>query len=141
MLSLNEHRANEGVRRSGVLYHPSSGWVSITFGQDPSHSDDDVTQYMWHSSLQSMASSLHPSLFLPSNHLLPSDLLPLELTTHRQSVPLAIVHRSCNLSLTCGTHHCGENVENVGEEMDNRILRETKCHLEIIRVPLVEKCI
>ena len=30
-----------------VLYHPSSGWVSIAFRQDPSHSDDDITQYMW----------------------------------------------------------------------------------------------
>jgi len=34
-----------------VLYHPSSGWVSLTFGQDPLHSDNDVTQYMWHSPL------------------------------------------------------------------------------------------
>ena len=62
-----------------VLYHPSSGWVSIAFGEDPLHSDDDVTQYMWHSPLQYMASLLsyitvasvqpiylHPSILLPS---------------------------------------------------------------------------
>src|SRR5882724_9721342 len=42
----------------GVLYHPSTGWVSIACRQDPSHSDDDVTQYMWHDPLQYMASSL-----------------------------------------------------------------------------------
>jgi len=42
----------------GVLYHPSSGWVSIAVGQDPSHLDNDVTQYMHHSPLKYMASSL-----------------------------------------------------------------------------------
>ena len=41
-----------------VLYHPSPGWVSIAFGQDPSHSDDDITQYMWNDPLQYMVSSL-----------------------------------------------------------------------------------
>ena len=42
----------------GVLYHPSSGQVFITFGQEFSHLDNDVTQYMymWHSPLQYMAS-------------------------------------------------------------------------------------
>src|SRR5882724_2447893 len=49
---------------------------------------------------------------------------------------LAIIHRSRNLSLTCGTYHCGENVENAVEEMDNRILKETRCHSETIKVPL-----
>src|SRR5882724_11715014 len=59
---------------------------------------------------------------------------------HRgQSMPLAIIHRSGDLSLTCGTYHCGENVENVVEEMDNRILKETECHSETIEVPLMEK--
>src|SRR5882724_2753430 len=41
-----------------VLSHPSSGWVSITFRQDPSHSDDDITQYMQYCLLQYMASML-----------------------------------------------------------------------------------
>src|SRR5882724_9829370 len=31
----------------------------------------------------------------------------------RQSVPLDVDHRSRNLGLTCGTYHCGENMENV----------------------------
>src|SRR5882724_6170202 len=70
----------------------------------------------------------------PSAHLLPSDLLPSGLLPSeppcRQSMPLAIIHRPCDLSLTCGIYHCGENVENVVEEMNNRILKETRCHLE-----------
>jgi len=77
----------------------------------------------------------------PSAHLLPSGLLPSKPTTCGQSVPLAVVHRSCDLGPTCGTHHCGENVENAVEEMDNRIPRETKCHSETIKVTLMEKCI
>ena len=32
----------------GVLYHPSSGQICHAPGQDPSHSDDDVAQYMQH---------------------------------------------------------------------------------------------
>src|SRR5882724_5487622 len=101
---------------SGVLYHPSSGWICHAPGQDPSHSDNDITQYIQHGLLQSMASSslsttvyLHPSIFLLSN------LLPSELTTHGQSTPLAdpceawlIIHGSRGLSLTCGTHQCGK---------------------------------
>src|SRR5882724_7999537 len=59
------------VTRHTVLYHPSSGRVSITFGQDPSHSDDDITQFMRHGPLQYMASllshitsaSVHPICF------------------------------------------------------------------------------
>jgi len=35
---------------------------------------------------------------------------------------------SHNLSLTCGTYHCGGNVENAVEERDNRDLKETRCH-------------
>jgi len=34
--------------------------------------------------------------------------------------------------------NCGENVESAVEEMDNRILKETKCHSETIEVPLME---
>jgi len=40
----------------GVMYHPSSGWICHTPGQDPSHLDDDVTQYMQHRLLWLMAS-------------------------------------------------------------------------------------
>src|SRR5882724_4096008 len=54
---------------------------------------------------------------------------------------LAIIHRAHDLGLTCGTYHCGENVENAVGETDNRILKETKCHSETIEVPLMEKCI
>ena len=56
-------------------------------------------------------------------------------------MPLAIVHGSSDLGLTCGTYYCGRNVEDAVEEMDNRILKETKCHSETIEVPLMEKCI
>src|SRR5882724_7597843 len=72
----------------------------------------------------------HPKEYYPlSAHLLPSGLLPSKLTTHGQSVPLATMHGSHDLSLTCGTHHCRENSENAVEVMDNRILKETRCHL------------
>jgi len=57
----------------------------------------------------------------------------------RQSVPLAVNHRFHDLGLTCGTYYCGENVENVVEAMDNRILKETECHSETIEMPLMEK--
>ena len=65
-----------------VLYHPSSGQIYLAPRQDPSLLDDDVTQYMQHSPLQPMASSLScvaftsiwPLCFHP-------DLLQSELTT------------------------------------------------------------
>ena len=82
-----------------------------------------------------------PSAHLLLSGLLPSELLLSKLTTCGQSMPLAIVHGSCDLGPTCGTHHCSENVENTVEETDNRILRETKCHSQTIKVPLMEKCI
>jgi len=50
-------------------------------------------------------------------------------------MPLAIIHRSHDLGLTCGTYYCGENMEDVVEEKDNRILKETECHSETIEVP------
>src|SRR5882672_1785102 len=34
-----------------VLYHASSGRISLIFGQDPLHSDDGLTPYMWYSLL------------------------------------------------------------------------------------------
>ena len=69
----------------------------------------------------------------PSAHLLLSGLLLSKLTTCGKSMPLAIVHQSHDLGPTCGTHHCGENMENVVEETDNRILEERRCHLETLK--------
>src|SRR5882724_13573776 len=40
-----------------VLYHPSSGQICHAPGQDPSHLDDDITQYMWHGLLRPMVYS------------------------------------------------------------------------------------
>src|SRR5882724_7463093 len=40
-----------------VLYHLSSGWICHAPGQDPSHSDDDITQYMQQGLLQPMVYS------------------------------------------------------------------------------------
>src|SRR5882724_3718458 len=48
-------------------------------------------------------------------------------------MPLAVNHRFRDLGPTCGTYYCRENVENVVEAMDNRILKETECHLETNR--------
>src|SRR5882724_4743103 len=89
----------------------------------------------------------HPKkYYLLSVHLLPSGLVSIWIgsvraTHHGQSVPLAIVHGSRDLGPTCGTYYCGGNMEDVVGEMDNRILKETKCHSETIEVPLMEKCI
>src|SRR5882724_3484508 len=74
----------EVVMGCNILYNPSSGWESLTFRQDPLHSDDDVTEYMWHSPLQSMASWLSSSLLL-SDHVLLSELLLSKPTTHGQT--------------------------------------------------------
>src|SRR5882724_5019997 len=46
---------------SPVLYHPSSGQVSLAFGQDPLHSDDDITQYLWHTIYFHPTICFHPS--------------------------------------------------------------------------------
>jgi len=54
-------------------------------------------------------------------------------------MPLAIVHRSHDLGLTCGTYYCREKVEDVVEETDNRILKETECHSETIEVPHMKR--
>src|SRR5882672_7326909 len=32
----------------GVLYHPSSGRISLVFGRNPSHSDESFVPYMWY---------------------------------------------------------------------------------------------
>src|SRR5882724_8309788 len=76
--------------------------------------------------------------YLLSVHLLPSGLVSVwigsvQAACRRQSVPLAIVHGSRDLSPTCGTYYCRRNVEDAVEEMDNRILKETKCHSETNR--------
>src|SRR5882724_12219353 len=64
----------------------------------------------------------HPKkYYLPSVHLLPSGLVSIQIgsiraTHHGQSMSLAIVHKSHDLGLTCGTYYCGRNVEDAVEE-------------------------
>src|SRR5882724_6468048 len=78
-----------------VLYHPSFGWICHAPRQDPSHSDDDVTQYMQHGLLQPMAFSLSSvTVYLHLSILLLSGLLLSELATHGQSIPLADPHEA-----------------------------------------------
>src|SRR5882724_9062234 len=92
----------------------------------------------------------HPKKYYPPFvHLLPYGLLPsgfvsiwicsIQAANHGQSVPLAIVHGSRDLSPTCGTYYCGENVEDAVEGKDNRILKETECHSETIDVPHMKR--
>src|SRR5882724_3716905 len=74
-----------------VLYHPSSGWIYLTSGQDLLHSDYDITKYMQHKSLMV---PWHPCshlslLYFHPTVLLLSKLLPSEPTTCRQNTPLA----------------------------------------------------
>src|SRR5882724_11964250 len=83
--------------------------------------------------------------YLPSVHLLLSGFVSIRVCSvraahHRQSMPLAIFHGSHDLGLTCGTYYCRDYMEDAVGETDNRILKETKCHLETIEVPLMEKC-
>jgi len=37
---------NDLDSQSAVLYHCTSGWICHAPGQDPSHSDNDITQYI-----------------------------------------------------------------------------------------------
>src|SRR5882724_5535051 len=76
----------------GVLYHPSSGQVSLAFRQDPLHSYDDVTQYMWHSPLQYIASFLS-SITIAS--VQPSDSVQFASVqaNHLQATSLAHFHK------------------------------------------------
>src|SRR5882724_5670861 len=75
-----------------VMYHPSSGWICHAPRQDPSHLDDDVTQYMWHGLLQPMASSSSSAtVYLCLSILLPSRLLLSKLTTLDKSCPQLIL--------------------------------------------------
>src|SRR5882724_8816805 len=84
---------------NSVLYHPSSGWICHTPGQDPSHLDDDITLYMQHGLLPMASSfsstqftSVHPFCFhLDCFHLSqpPMDkaypqLIPMKLGHHPQ---------------------------------------------------------
>src|SRR5882724_2102547 len=76
------------------------------------------------------------AVILPSNHLLPSSLLPSELTTHGHKQPQLISMKisyypwSRNLGLTCGTYHCGGNVDKCGGSKTIGTLKETRCLLE-----------
>ena len=70
----------------------SSGQVSLIFRQDPLHSDDDITQYMWHSPLWSVASLLSSVTI----YLLSFDFLPSELT-YPWAISSAHIHKlSCH---------------------------------------------
>src|SRR5882724_3653697 len=70
----------------GVLYHRTSGWICHAPGQDPSHSDHEITQYMQQGLLRHMVYSseevlssvcpfasiwtrFRPDWFLPSHPL------------------------------------------------------------------------
>ena len=44
---------------SWCIVSPQLWWVSITFRWDPMHSDNDVTQYMWHSPLHGILTLTH----------------------------------------------------------------------------------
>jgi len=89
----------------GLLYHPAlDGYLS--------HSDRTPHTWMMTSlnicstALQYMASMLSSMTIAPSNHLLPSNLLPSEPTTHRPphcSFPhsSAGIHMSHDLGLIC----------------------------------------
>ena len=96
----------------------------------------------WHHSICGMAfynlhhphlylllfTSVHPICFhLDCFHpsWLPADKACPQLITKS----LAIIHRSCNLSPTCGTYHCGWNVENTVEKTDNRDTKGAKVPL------------
>ena len=126
-----------------VLYHCTSGWICHAPGQDPSHSDNDVTQYMQQGLLQPMVYSSEevlPSVCpFASVQIVSIWIGSVRAAHHGQSMPLAIVHGSHDLGPTCGTYHCREKIETAVEEMDNRILKETECHLETIEVPHMEK--
>ena len=91
-LSCDGHMTLEGLHipetMHAVLYHPSSGQIYLAPGQDPSHSDDDITQYMQHSLLWPMASLLSSITFTSIQPLcFHPDLLLSELTTHGEKHP------------------------------------------------------
>jgi len=125
-----------------ILYHPSSGWVSITFGQDPSHSDDYVTQYKCCSPLQYMASSLSCiTIGLSLSNLPPSIQFASVWAYHPQTTSSAHfhkawlnIHMSHGLGQICGPYHCRENMWNEEGSETNEVLKGDK-------VPLMENCI
>ena len=93
------------------------------FRQDPSHLENDITQYMWHGVIWLMASSFIICCCLPLSTHFASIWANHPQTKHTLGWSpwnLHIIHRSCNLGPTCGTCHHGGNVENVVEETDNR---------------------
>jgi len=124
------------------IVSPSSGWVSITFGQDASHLHDDITQYMQHSPLQYTASSLSQITFASVHPicLSPSDLLPSKPTTHD--------HIIGSFSLSLAEHTCSHPWYVAPIIMERRCeMRESKAmrfkgrqgnHLETREVPLTE---
>jgi len=103
-LSCDGHMTLEGLHipetMHAVLYHPSSGQIYLAPGQDPSHSDDDITQYMQHSLLWPMASLLSSITFTSIQPLcFHPDLLPSKPTTCRHKhpwlIPMKISYHPC----------------------------------------------
>jgi len=92
----------------GVLYHPTSGRICHAPGQDPLHSDNDGnTVYAartsaTHGILTQRSTTLCLPILLPYRLLLSklflSGLVPSEPhPPHRQSMPLAVDHKFCDL--------------------------------------------
>ena len=84
-----------------VLYHPSSGQVSLTFGQDPSHLDDDVTPYMWHNLLGSTT----------QHHLLLSELTCSGVTSLDHFYMISY----CQKWVHCTTNYLGAQVQRISD--------------------------
>jgi len=77
----------------------------------------------------------YPSPLLLSNHLLPLDLLPSKLTTHRQhhqliSTSSAVIHTSHDLGPIYSPYHCREKMWNEVESETNEVIRGDKVPLE-----------
>src|SRR5882724_2769970 len=123
---------------SAVLYHPRSGQICHASGKDPLHSDDDVTQYMQHRLLRSMASSSSSAtVYLCLSILRLSNLLPFEPTTCGQSTFWLILLRlgSSSTDLAALAQPVALiNVEKVAKGTDNKDPKGDK-------VPLRENCI
>jgi len=101
----------------------------------------------WHHSIYvAQSSMIYGILAFICHHCFHLICFHLSWDTHRPhpwliSTSSAIIHTSHDLGPICGPWHCGRKVENVVEERDNRILKETRCHLETKEVPLKENCI
>jgi len=107
-------------------------YIMPVLGRYPSHSDDDITQYMWHGLLQSIA------LFLPSVtiyfhlticfHLITSIqanlLTGCIISSFPQHQPLSM--QVLALAHSSSSYHCGKKVWNVVEGKTMGVLRGDK---------------